>query len=51
VYFHGFSVKNHGFVATGYHFPRKTIVLLQQGTIFGANLPKTMVLLQQGALF
>ena len=29
-----FSSKNHGFVATGYHFPRKTMVLLQQGTIF-----------------
>ena len=29
-----FSSKNHGFVATGYHFLRKTMVLLQQGTIF-----------------
>ena len=29
-----FSSKNYGFVATGYHFLRKTMVLLQQGTIF-----------------
>ena len=32
-----FSSKNYGFVATGYHFLRKTMVLLQQGTISSKN--------------
>jgi len=30
-----FSSKNNGFVATGYHFPRKTMVLLQHITFSG----------------
>ena len=30
-----FSSKNYGFVATGYHFPRKTMVLLQHITFSG----------------
>ena len=43
-----FSSKNHGFVATGYHFPRKTMVLLQQGTIF-LEKPSCIILSGKGS--
>ena len=56
-----FSSKNHGFVATGYHFLRKQwfccnrVPLSSKNNGFvatGCNFPrKTMVLLQQGAIF